>query len=355
MNRDLTLETFFFLGASSTLSPYLSVKDVSRLSTTCKSFVDFRKQMPILLVEGRDCAKVHQLNKYLKYTKKNNNKHIHARLAIDEMHDIDQHINRDVQTLILQPIAYNWSPYAILKNVWWLEEFKLLQHLELSLDGQSAPMFVDLLRRQTVFPVIQALVVSTNQTCNGLWSSLTAFNRRHLRVLCTNGFRLQDVPLHHLSNLRYLWISRPSARHTSYLAQNIARDLSVLKYLTTSEFRDLGKDTELTKWTSCLCQANNLEYWDLHDSDVTTQNVPLLVQFLTQRQSRHPLTIQGLRMNDQYINVPPYNHCLLSCQGRHIPLHKHRIYRSLDVLENVLHTKIPTPCGHFTILKGKNV
>lgn len=350
---NLVLETFFIVWSSSTLSPFLSVKDVSRLSTTCTALLHFNTQMPILLVEGRDCAKLHTLNKYLKYTQKNKTKHIHARLAMDEVHDIDQHLNRDIHTLLLQPIAYNWSPYAVLKNVAWLEEFHELQHLEISLDGQSAPMFVELLRQQHTLPAIQALVVSTNQACHGLWSSLTAFNRRHLRVLCTNGFRLQDVPLHHLSNLRYLWISRPCTRHTSYLSRNIARDLPVLKYLTTSEFRGLGKDAELIQWMTCL--SANVEFWELHDSDVTTQNVQILTQCLRQHQSRYPLTIQGLRMNDQCIRVAPYNHCLLSCLGRHIPLQKHRIYRSLDVLENVLHTKIPQPCGNFTTLKGKHV
>lgn len=321
------------------------------------SFVHFQTQMPILLIEGRDCARLRNLYKYLRYIKKSSVKHIHARLAVDEIHDIEQYLNRDILTLLLQPIAFNWNPYAVLVEVKWLEEFHQLQHLEISLNGDSAQKFVHLLRQKDILAKLQALVVSTNQICNGLWSSLTTRSRTCLRVLSTNNFRLQNVPLHHMQCLRFLWINRPGTRDSSYLATNLAKDVPSLKYLTTSDFRGLG--SQLNQWMTTLCQNNilpELEFWEVHDSDIAKQDTALIVRHLAERQSRHPLTIQGLVMNERCIDVQPQGHRLLSCVARKIPLHKHRIYRSLHVLEYVIHTQIPTPCGNnCTMLRGKFV
>lgn len=310
--------------------------------------------MPILLIDGRDCAKLRHLYKYLKHQQNVQATHIHVRLAIDEVPNIRHLVNHDIHTLLLQPIAYNWSPYAVLRDVNWLAEFHALQHLEISLNGDSAPKFVELLKCQLTFPKLQALVVSTNHACHGLWHALTTWNRPCLRVLCTNGFRLENVPFHNLQSLRYLYINRPGTRHSSYLATNIARDLPVLKYLTTSEFPGLG--TEITHWMTCLSTENSLpelQFWEVNGSDLTKHDIVFMTTSLIDRKSPHPLTIQGLVMNETCVSHG--FHRLLSYLARIIPLHKHRIYRSLDVLENVLHTRIPTPSGSHIILKGKHV
>lgn len=355
LKQELVLNSFFVAFSSYTLSKFLSIKDIGNLSRTCTSFLEIRTQMPVLLVEGSDCGTLHHLYKYLRRMKKQAQPHIHARLAIDELVHVDQYLSRDIKTLLLQPFAYNWNPYAVLRDVFWLEEFHQLQHLEISLNKDSAQRFVALLRRRHIsLKSLQALVVSTNDVCDGLWVSLTAHPRPLLRVLCVNGFRLQNVPLHPLSCLRYLWISRPSTRSNSFLAGNIARDIPLLKYLTTCDFRGLGR--ELDPWIACFCQPNTLpelQFWELHESDVDAKDVLLLKAYLTNRPRRHPLTIQGIQMNEQCVHVHP--HRILSTLARQVPLHKHRIYRSLDVLEKVLHTKIPMPQGFFKVLKGKTV
>lgn len=306
--------------------------------------------MSVLLIEGRDCATLRHLYKYIRLMKKQGQPHIHARLAIDELVHVDQYLSRDIKTLLLQPFAYNWNPYAVLRDVHWLAEFHQLQHLEISLKKESARSFVTLLGREHVLSSLQALAVSTNDVCDGLWLSLTAHPRPFLRVLCVNGFRLQNVPLHSLSCLRYLWISRPSTRNNSFLASNIARDIPLLKYLTTCDFRGLGR--ELDPWIARFCQPDTLpelQFWELHESDVDDKDVRLLRAYLTNRPRRHPLTIQGIQMNEHSVVVHP--HRILSTFARQVPLHKHRIYRSLDVLEHVLHTKISLE----QVLKGRNV
>lgn len=255
------------------------------------------------------------------------------------------------KTLLLQPVVFNWNPYAILRKVEWLRDFRNLEHLEISLDGEGAAVFVNILKKS--LPSLKALVVSTNEPCRGFWSSLTHRARPQLVCLCVNGFRLEAVPLKNVAHLRFLWINRPCKhRGTADFMRFLSEDVHDLMYLTTRDFGGMSLTSELEGWLECLegSRLPALKYWETDGCDI--EEVATVARFLEKRKA--PLTIQGLKMKEGCIDVPK-EHRLLSATKREIPLHVHRIYRSLvDVLGNVLHTRIPTPDGHI-MLRGKTL
>ena len=328
---------------------------MGRVSTCATWLAGAIHQVPVLRVEGCDCASLRKLYRYLRTTREAGRKHVHARLAVDELPDVAQFLDRNLETLLLQPFAFNWSPYALVRELAWLPEFVDLKHLELSLDGQSAAQFVALMQegKQSFLPRLTSLVLSTNEVCGGLWKALAACPRPRLLALCVNGFRLEAVAMHHLASLKYLWVCRPArvlGLHRFFGC--LVHDLPSLKYLGTCDCRGLAVRAELEACLRALGPEGlpQLSYWETYHSDVA--DVDLVLEFLRAR--RHgPLTIQSVETRQGTVRVKPGGHWVLAHRYSRIPLHRHRLYRSLDALEELIHTRIPTKDGRGAVfLRG---
>lgn len=328
------------------LAQCLSLRDTANLAMSAKCLTDFRDQLPVLVIDGAICVSLKSLRKYLK----RGQTHVHAKLFVDEIVDIEHHLcPSTVQTLLLQPCALNWNPYAILRRVDFLQDFAVLGHLEVSLNREGAVAFTGLLRNH--LRALTALVVSTNEPVSGFWTGLAYQPRPSLLSVSVNNFLLEDVPLGNIGGLRFLWISRPVRKrgHAAYL-QRLCQDVSGLVYLSTIDFKGFSRCVELEAWLGCLEGASlpALRYWEVEGSDVEASVVG---RFLVER--RVPLTVQGLRMREATVTVDP-GHRLLSAGVRDVSLHNPRIYRSLAVLDRVVQTSIPRTGGRVH-LRGRHV
>lgn len=341
----LLQQAFYLLCKNRGLAQLLSMNDVVNLAMSATFLKDFREQIPVLLVEGANCISLKHLRKYLKKKQK----HIHAKLFVDEILDVQFPCPSRIQTLLLQPCAMNWNPYAILRNVSFLHDFVALEHLELSLNSDSAFAFNAILRSH--LPALKALVVSTNEPVPGFWRSITHQPRPSLVSLSVNNFLLENVPLHNVKNISFLWISRPIRyRGHALFLRRVCDNLHKLVYFSTIDFKGFRKRSEMEACLQCLEGETlpSLQYWEVDGSDVV--HTSAMVQSLPNR--RRPLTVQGLCMRDACVPVPP-GHRLLSGR-RDVSLQNPRIYRSLEVLGHVVQTRIPTATG-FAYLRGRNV
>ena len=354
----LTQDAFHVLLDCGHLVPFLKKADVGRLSACASWLVSTIHQVPVLRVEGCDCASLRKLYRYLRACRALGRRHVHARLAVDELPEVAQFLDRTLETLLLQPVAFNWNPYALVTEVTWLPEFLDLKHLELSLNGQSAAELVNLMRAGAgaFLPRLTSLALSTNEACGGLWGALTAWPRPSLLALCLNGFRLEVVPLHHLASLRYLWICRPlRVRGLHQFFGSLIEGLPGLKYLATCDCRGLAVRAELAACLGALGAAGlpRLRYWETHQSDVV--DADLVLEFLRARE-HGPLTIQSVETRQGSVRVHPGGHWVRAPRNARLPLHRHRLYRSLDdVLDEPIHTYIPTAAGPPTVLRGLGV
>ena len=333
---------------SKILSSFLPLADVVRLSICCQSMCIFREQLSIQMIDGCMCNSMKALNRYLKQVR--GQAHIHVKLYFDEVDNIDQYLCPLVtKTLLLQPCVMNWHPYAICRKVSWLQRYTSLEHLELSLNAQSAVSFVSVLRL-SMFN-LKALVVCTNHPTSGFWTSLTHLFRPSLVCLCVNNFLLENILLENINAVKFLWVSRPTKRrgHAGFL-QRVCESMHDLVYLSTVEFKGFSQGNELEAWLCCLGGKvlPRLKYWDLHESDL--MDIGALTRHLSARLI--PLTVQGLHAKEACLHVAP-SHRLLS-GVREVSLHIPRIYRSLGILGHVVHTRIRTPCG-FVYLRGRNL
>jgi hypothetical protein len=337
---------FLVLHHNRGLSQCLSLNDTANLAMSAKCLTNFREQLPVQIIKGASCGSLKSLYKYLKRCRA----HVHAKLFVDEIVDIEQYLCPSlVETLLLQPCVLNWNPYAILRRVDFLENFAVLKHLEVSLNAEGAHAFTGLLRLH--LRKLEALVVSTTEPVSGFWSGLAHQSRPGLVSVSVNNFLLEAVPLGNIGGLRFLWISRPVRKrdHAAFL-RRLCHDVCTLTYLGTVDFKGFSKPSELEAWLRCLEGASlpALRYWEVEGSDVV--DIPEMARCLVLR--RIPLTIQGLRMREARVLVDP-GHRLLS-GIRDVSLHNPRIYRSLAVLEHVVQTSIPTNRG-LVYLRGRAV
>lgn len=340
------------------LAPYLLKKEVGRLAQCARFLENVSSQIPVLRVQGCDCASLRKLYRYLKRVQAEGQIHVHARLAVDELVDVHHFLHPALETLLLQPVAFNWNPYALVREVGWLREFFRLKHVELSLDARSAAQLAAVLRGTGALPRLASLAMVTNEACAGFWEALVAQPRPCLKALCVNGVRLEAVSFENLRELAYLWICRPVRTHGFHRFFQGLAQLPRLRYLATCDWRGLARPPELAACLAALGPegAARLKYWETHQSDVA--DVALLATFLEGRRATSaPLTVQGVAMQHDRVAVNPGGHWLLAPSHSNLPLHRHRLYRSLDdVLDEPIHAYIPAAAGGTpTVLRGLGV
>lgn len=300
------------------------------VSSCCRAFVPFRTQTNVLHVQGKVCNSLRALFKYLR----SHHDYVHARLYLDELWGIQNHVSPLVTILILEPPLLNWMPYAVVKSVAWLTHLHRLNHLEMSLDRDAAISFISILEDHHLTQ-LEALVVSTNYAAYNFWSALTQAPRLALRVLCVNGFRMQHVCLHNIRSVRFLWICRPYRHNLHRFLAWVVRDLRYLKYLATRDFTGLGHSLELEPWMALL-QGDSLpelEYWDAEGCGITDLAC-VCANVQGRSQSITPLCIQGIRLKDHEWSCG--KHAVVS--KRRLGLDKYHSYRCLGVLEQDMKT-----------------
>lgn len=329
--EDLLQRAFFAAYQSECLKHHLQYKEILFLSTASKFLEMFRNQIPIVRIQGSICLSLKHLHKYLANANRMKQQHIHAKLYVDEIDDIDRYLCPSAtRSILLEAPTFNWHPYAVLRHVEWLHRFQNIEHLDLSLNEQSVGGFLKILKYG--FPCMVSLVVSVNHPTLGIWSSITTMHRPTLSCVSANNFLLEDVSLANIGELKFLWISRPYIKrgHSSFLT-NVCQQLPRLVYLSTINFKGLSKKSEM-QWMECL-QGRSLPFlriWELEDSD--HPDVSTIVQYLLPRQI--PLIIQGTSIKEEFILAPPH-HRIVS-QKRVVSTHDPRIYRVLEVLPHIL-------------------
>lgn len=309
------------------------MQDILHVASCCTHLVSFSKQTNVLFIEGRVCSSLRSLFKYLR----SHPTRVHVRPYIDELWGIEQHVSKEVVTLLLEIPTLCWTPYAVLKTVTWLRHLENLKHLEVSLDKESSGELVRLLREDHALTNLEALVVTTNYVRDHFWSSLTQTPRLALRSLCVSGFRLEYVPLTSIKNTRFLWISRP------YRYLNLHRflewvrlDLPHVHYLGTLDFAALGCTAEMDAWMSMFEGSGmpQLKCWNADESGI--KDIGLIQKHLqTRSQTVAPLQIQG---------IPHFKDTEWAC-GKHRlvsngrnGLNQYQRYRGLGVLEQDMKT-----------------
>lgn len=315
---------------SRTLGPFLSIPDILNVATCCTHLVHFSQQVKVLSIEGKTCNSLRSFFKYLN----SHPTHVHARLYLDELWGIEQHVSKEVQTLLLEPPSVCWTPYAVLKSVMWLSQLEKLKHLEVSLDRQSSMEFVRLLQQNALLR-LESLAAITNFAADNFWSALTQTPRLALRALSVSGFRLEYVPLSSVKNVRFLWIKRPSRYFRLYrFLEWVLLDLNHVQHLATIDF-PLGCRTEMDAWMALFQGGglSELRYWDTDGCDI--KDLLTLKKHLQGRsQTVAPLTVQGIhRLKEEWTcgkhKVVP---------SRSLRLDQYQTYRCLSVLEQDMKT-----------------